>query len=230
MELPAFRDVRPRPRARGVELATAPPLPSTDGRRRGRHRPALQHAGLARDRRPSRSSWTAPSRWRRRTRGARGCSAAWTTPGRPAHRLAARDRVLRSRAARLRPLRVRPRGHAGPPGRPHRPRRLPRLHEQPADRGDLRRRAERPLQGDRRLARAADPDVEHGVRRGDRDPRQILARRRARLLPGRPPHPLDRREPGELPDLGAQGLRDPERPARAGSTATAASRPTRATT
>ena len=58
--------------------------------------------------------------------------------------------------------------HEGTPARrvrAHRPRRASRLHEQPPDGGRLRRRAERPLQGDRRLAGAADPHVEHRVRR-----------------------------------------------------------------
>ena len=61
------------------------------------------------------------------------------------------------------------------------------------------------------LIRMSNTVFAAGRRRPPPDP----ARRRARLLPGRPPHPVDRREPGELPDLGAARLRDPER--RAGT-------------
>ena len=45
-------------------------------------------------------------------------TAARRQHGGPAHRLAAGERVLRPGPARLRPLRLRPRGHAGPPRRP----------------------------------------------------------------------------------------------------------------
>ena len=97
-------------------------------------------------------------------------------PGRPAGRLAAGDGLLRSLAARLRPLRVRPRGHPRPARGPHRPRHLHGLHEQPADRGRLRRRAQRPLEGDGGAAGAADPHVEHGLRRGRRAIRATSSR------------------------------------------------------
>ncbi len=68
-----------------------------------------------------------------------------------AGRLAAGQRVLRSGPARLRPLRATT-TRARPARRvdPHRPRRLHRLHEQPPDRGRLRRRAQRALEGHRR--------------------------------------------------------------------------------
>ena len=65
---------------------------------------------------------------------------------------------------------------------------------------------------------------------GDRDPARHHQGGRPRLLSRRAPDPVDRREPGELPHLGAEGLRDPQRASSGGSTATAGSWPTPATT
>ena len=171
MELPDFRTFALDLAREAIELATAPPLPSTD-----------RDVVVVTD--PHYNTLVAheivghPERAGPRAQdgdGLRGPLVAPRRPGRhaggPAHRLAARVRLLRSRAPRVRPLRLRPRRHARPPRRPHRPGRLPGIPEQPADGGDLRRRAERPLQGGRRVARPADPDVEHGVRRGRRRPR-----------------------------------------------------------
>ena len=137
-------------RARAWSWPPRPALPTSAGEEVVVTDPHYNTLRLARDRRP-------PGRARPRAQdgdGLRGplvaAAAASTTPGGPADRLAPGDRVLRSLAARLRPLRLRPRGHAGPPRVAHRPGHLHRLHEQPADRGDLRRRAQRPLQGHRR--------------------------------------------------------------------------------
>jgi TldD protein len=48
---------------------------------------------------------------------------------------------------------------------------------------------------------------------GERDPGRDRPRGRSRLVPGGPPHPLDRGEPRELPHLRPQGLRNPRRAA-----------------
>ena len=174
MELPDFRTFALDLAREAVELAAAPPLPSTDGdvvvvtdphyNALVAHEivghPSELDRGLKMEMAYAGRSWLLGD-------------LGDTQVGRPiASPLvsAYSDPALPG----LRPLRVRPRRHARPPGRPHRPRGLPRVPEQPADRGHLRRGAERPLQGGRRVSRPADPDVEHGVRRGDRRPRQIL--------------------------------------------------------
>src|SRR5262249_55998840 len=90
----------------------------------------------------------------------------------------------------------------------------PGLHEQPADRRDLRRRAQRSLEGDRRLAGSPHPHVEHRLRRRLAPGRRNREGSRSRLLHRRPSDALDRREPRELPHLGAAGPPDPEPPAR----------------
>ncbi len=88
----------------------------------GRHRPALQHPALPRDRGPPGGA-RPRAQDGDRVRGALLAAARPRRhPARQAHRLAAGERVLRPVPARLRPLRLRSRGHAGAPGRPHRPR------------------------------------------------------------------------------------------------------------
>ena len=157
-----------------VELAAAPALPTPD-RRGARSSPTRTTTRCSPTRSSgTRSSWTAGSRWRPPTPAAPGCCAASTTPAGQAYRLPAGERVLRPVPARLRPLRLRPRGHAGAAGRPHRPRGLHRLHEQPADRGGLRRRSQRALEGHRRLAGPARPHVLHRVRGGRPRPRGLI--------------------------------------------------------
>ncbi len=81
--------------------------------------------------------------------------------------------------------------------------------------GDLRRRAERTLEGGRPLPGTARPHVDHGVR-GRRAPtRRHRARGRPRLLHRRASHPVHRREPRELPHFRAERVRDRARSARA---------------
>jgi hypothetical protein len=197
--------------------------------RRSCHRSALQHARLPRDRRP-------PGRARPRAQdgdGVRGplvaAGRARPAPGGP--RIASplvsaySDPSLPATA-----LSLRPRGHAGPAGHAHRSRACSRLHEQPADGGHLRRRPQRPLQGDRGRPGAADP-MSNTVFAGGRPRLRPTSSARsiaAGISSGT--HPVHRREPRELPHLGAQGLRDPRTASWAGSIATAASWPTRATT
>ena len=111
-------------RARAVELAAAP-RPAHDRARggRGRHRSALQHAAS-----PTRSSATRSSSTAALKMETAYAGRSWLLARPRRHQVGQRiasplvtaysDPV----AARLRPLRLRPRGHAGPAGRPHRPR------------------------------------------------------------------------------------------------------------
>jgi hypothetical protein len=137
--IPILRGLRRRHRrGRGGAGGGAGPAHARSRGHRG-NRPALQHPAVARDHRASRRARSRPQD------GGGICrplvASAWPrrSPGRQAGGIAARDGLLRSVAARLRALRLRPRGHPGPARRPHRSRRLPRVHEQPSDRGRVRR-------------------------------------------------------------------------------------------
>ena len=230
MELPDFRTFALALAREAVDLATAPPLPSTDrdvvvvtdphyntlvAHEIVGH-PSELDRGLKMEMAYAGRSWLLGRPGRH--------------PGRAAGRLAARLGVLGSVAPRLRPLRVRPRRHARSARRPHRPGRLPRLHEQPADRRDPRRRAERPLQGGRRLARAAHPDVQHRLRRRRRrsPPHRAATSSRATTSSDTASRPSPRaaRTSGSRPGASTRS----GTASWVASTGTAGSRPTRATT
>ena len=103
------------------------------------------------------------------------------------------------------------------------------LHEQPADRGDLRRRAQRSLEGDRRRrwsrSSACPTPSSRGRPRSGRDIMQEVDHGYY-LVGHRTPSIAESRENFRI--SAPQGLRDPRRPSSAGSTATAASRRTAA--
>ena len=151
-------------------------------------------------------------------------------PGRQAHRLAAGERVLRSRpcpATATTPTTTRARRRGGSS-----------TSTTACSPGFMNSRQTAAIFGGEPNGhcKATDASLVPLIRMsstvfagGERDPARHHPRGRPRLLPGRPPHPVDRREPRELPDLRAQGLRDPATASSAGSTATAASWPTAAT-
>ena len=230
MELPDFRTFALALAREAVDLATAPPLPSTDrdvvvvtdphyntlvAHEIVGH-PSELDRGLKMEMAYAGRSWLlgGPDDTQVGRPIASPLVSAYSDPALPGYGHYAYDHD----------------GTPAPPRRPHRPGRLPRLHEQPADGGDLRRRAERALQGGRRLAGAADPDVQHRLRRRRRRSRAASSgtSTRATISSGTasPRSPRAARTSGSPPDASTRS----GTASWGASTATAGSPPTRATT
>ena len=231
MRFPPFARLRAGLAREAVALARAPVAADLGPRGRRGHRPALQHARLARDRRPPGRARPRRSRWRRRTRALvapRAASPSTSSAGASPRRWSPRTPIRRCRATATTRY-----DHEGTPARRvvHIDRGIfTRLHEQPPDRGRLRRRAQRPLEGHRRVAGPPDPHVEHGVRGGRRDPAEDIVRRSTTATTS--PATGSRRSPRAARTSAsprAASTRSANGRARAGSTATAASPRTRAT-
>ena len=200
---PCHRGARARGRA-GAQAAR--------GRSRRRHRSAFQRAGRARDRSAIRAKPIARSRWKPRTPDAVGsCARSRTTSS---GKQVASPLLSACSDPTLDGYGHYRYDHEGTPRTPrdaHRARHLSRVSQFARDRRDARRRAQRLGARERRMARAADQNVEYLFPAGRDAARKNHRRRRARLLRLRPSDSVDRRVAREFPHLGAPRLRNRSR-------------------